>query len=155
VALSLGHGLSHVDRTYPTSDWRRALEAETMQFYVVLGYVWRVAVNVVELFVVLYIFYHLNARFEIIVIAVLGLIYTTIRTVAWALFHGLNNLGRNLGREFLYLQSLLGDQTVEERAREASEQAKRADRVIMKTYIDGFFISAIWIVCFYQLLANL
>jgi len=69
-------------------------------FYVVLGgYVWRVAVNIVELLVVLYIFYHLNARFEIIVIAVLGLIYTTIRTVAWALFHGLNNLGRNLGRE--------------------------------------------------------
>jgi hypothetical protein len=124
-------------------------------FYVVLGYVWRIATNVIQLLIVLYVFYYLNERFEIIVIAVLGLIYTVIRSIAWGLLITFNNLAQQLEREFLNLQRLLGDHSAEERATEAREQAKLVDRAIMKTYIDGFFISVTWIVCLYELLANL
>jgi hypothetical protein len=135
-------------------------------FLVVLGYVWRVASNLIQLLVVLFIFSKLNVRFEVIVIAVLGLIYTALRTMGFGLFLAFTNLERLLDREFLQLRSLLSDQTLQDDDERdlvltedwkavSAEKAKLMDRAIYKSYIDALFVMVIWIICLYQLFTNL
>ncbi|WP_407194304.1 hypothetical protein [Bradyrhizobium sp. STM 3566] len=47
---------------------------------VVIGYIWKVAVNIVILFIVAWALDKLHERAEALVIPVLGIIYVTIRT---------------------------------------------------------------------------
>jgi hypothetical protein len=101
-------------------------------FLVALGYLWRVVSNLIQLLVVLYIFSKLKTPFEVIVVAVLGLIYTTVRTMGFGNFIAFTNLGKGLDQEFIRLRRLLGDQTVQEHEAEVSEQNKRLKRLAAK-----------------------
>ena len=50
----------------------------------IVGYIWRVLTNLLYLAVVLYALDQLHGRTETLTISTLGLIYVTIRTIAWA-----------------------------------------------------------------------
>jgi hypothetical protein len=121
------------------------------KFFVFLGYVWRIVSNVIQLLVVLYVFSKLKGGFDVIVIAVLGLIYTTLRTMGWALGMTFAKLGQGLSDEFIRLRRLLGDQT-EEAEVELSEHVKLLRRQLAKSYIDLVFVAIISLYCIYQLL---
>jgi hypothetical protein len=135
-------------------------------FLVVLGYVWRVVSNLIQLLVVLYIFSKLNERFEVIVIAVLGLIYTALRSMGWGLFMAFTGMERLLDREFLLLRRLLNDQTLQDDDERdliltedwkavAALKTKLMERAMFKSYIDALFVGVIWIICLYQLFTYL
>ena len=52
----------------------------------IVGYIWRVIVNLFYLAVVMYALDKLHDRTETLIISTLGLIYVTIRTIAWGQF---------------------------------------------------------------------
>jgi hypothetical protein len=52
----------------------------------IVGYTWRVLVNLFYLAVVMYALDQLHGRTETLIISTLGLIYVTIRTIAWGQF---------------------------------------------------------------------
>jgi hypothetical protein len=52
----------------------------------IVGYIWRVITNLFYLALVLYALDQLRGRTETLIISTLGLIYVTIRTIAWGQF---------------------------------------------------------------------
>jgi hypothetical protein len=54
----------------------------------IVGYIWRVIVNLFYLAIVLYALDKLHDRTETLIISTLGLLYVTIRTIAWGQFMG-------------------------------------------------------------------
>jgi len=121
-----------------------------------LGYTWRVLVNLFYVAIVLYVFDKLHGRHETtILVAVLGLIYVAIRTIATGQFHALFEIIKVLNRDLIRLRELLHDQSVEGHKLEFEEQAQVADRVIHKLYIDGFFLGIVGLICLIVLFTEL
>ena len=120
-----------------------------------LGYFWRVAVNGFYLFIVFYVLDKLDRRPEIITVAVLGLIYVTIRTIAigQTVFH-LHNYTQ-IAKSVLYLRSLVNDPTYEENKLDWEQAEARVPTVVAKLYIDGFFLSVISLLCLVVLFSHL
>jgi hypothetical protein len=52
----------------------------------IIGYIWRVITNLFYLAVVMYALGELHGRKETLIVSTLGLIYVTIRTIAWGQF---------------------------------------------------------------------
>jgi hypothetical protein len=95
-----------------------------------LGYTWRVLVNLFYVAIVLYVFDKLHGRHETtILVAVLGLIYVAIRTIATGQFHALFEIIKVLTRDLIRVRELLHDQSVEGHKLEFEEQTQAADRV--------------------------
>jgi hypothetical protein len=122
------------------------------KLFVFLGYVWRVVFNLIQLLVVLYILDKVKGDFQVIVVAVLGIIYATIRTIGFGLALSFINTGQALEREFKRLRHLLNDQLIEEDEVELVEQKTQAKRLIAKSYIDMVSVSIIWLFCVVSLL---
>jgi hypothetical protein len=116
---------------------------------VALAYTWRVLVNVFFVAVVLYVFDKLHGRTENITVAVLGLVYVTIRGIA--IWHGigLSNTIKIMDADFTRIRELLGD---EQHARDRREAAKTGSKSLERErnkliFIDGIFLSIISIIC--------
>jgi hypothetical protein len=125
--------------------------------YVVVGYVWHVIQSVIQLLVVLYIFHKLNDRFEIVVVAILGLIYVFMRIIGSGLFIGFVSLDAKLDGEFRRLRRLAGDEGIQEDEEDEAliEKTKLTARLAHKNHISAFFVGVIWVICLYQLLTKL
>src|SRR5262249_19218090 len=101
-----------------------------------LGYVWRVLVNLFYVAIVLYVFDRLQGRHDTsIVVAILGLIYVTIRSIAIGQALGLIGVAKGLHVHLMRIRELLHDEHVEEYKLDFNEQVKRADSSIIKQYI--------------------
>ena len=82
---------------------------------VALGYVWRVLTNVFYVAVVLYVFSALHGRSEAITVAVLGLVYVTIRTIAIGQASGLADALKVIEADVIRIRELLHDEYTEDR----------------------------------------
>jgi hypothetical protein len=119
-----------------------------------LGYTWRIIGNVFYVLVVLFVFAHIAERDIKIVVAVLGLIYVTIRWIA-------------LGQFFAYAPMLIGLVKSVDELKEAAgiprlgtaEEYEEVDAQLkttkVKAYIDGVFLSVISLICLFALFSAL
>jgi len=122
----------------------------------VLGYVWRVLVNLFYVAIVLYVFAKLQGRHDtIILVAVLGLIYVTIRSIAIGQGHGLIGMAKSLTVDLMRIRELLRDEFIEDRRLSFKDDVEVADRLIIKAYIDGFFLGIVSLICLVVLFAEL
>jgi len=118
-----------------------------------LGYLWTVAVNCFYLFVVLYVFGKLGKRPEVVTVAILGLIYITIRSIA--IWQALDSIGlfTQVNKQLLYVRKLLNDPTYEENERAWNEAENATSYATL--YIDGFFLWLISMICLLVLFTHL
>jgi hypothetical protein len=120
-----------------------------------LGYLWTVAVNCFYLFVVLYVFDKLEGKPQVVTVAVLGLIYVTMRTIAIGqfLFHLQNYI--QINKSILYLRSLVNDPTYDESRHAWGESEAKTPHMTYKLYIDAAFLWVIGIFCALVLFSHL
>jgi hypothetical protein len=124
-------------------------------FLTVLGYAWRILINIIQLVIVLVVFLNLKGRFEVIVVSTLGFIYLTLRTMGWGQAVMLINMSLGIDREFAHIRGLLGEEITEKQKAETEELTKRTKRQMAKSYVDLVFLSIIWIICLYQLFTGI
>jgi hypothetical protein len=123
---------------------------------VVLGYTWRVLVNVFYIAVVLYVFDKLQGRSEaIITVAVLGLIYVTIRSIAIGQGMGLANALKIIEADLIRLRELARDEHARKRWDTEQAGSEVLSRERNKLYIDGVFLSIVSIICLLVLFSEL
>ena len=120
-------------------------------FMIVLGWIWRIAVNVVQLWVVLVVFERLQGRFENIVVAVLGLIYLAIRAVGFGNFLLQVSFAKASNHQMLRIRQLLSDPMVDEDAAAMADNSKAIDRAMMKGWVDQAFLALVWVACLFAL----
>ncbi len=120
-----------------------------------LGYGWRVAVNLIEIVVVMAIFSGLRGRFETTVVAILGVIYVTVRTIGISSWMMAVNTAIRQDLQFFRISELAQDPLLEEykEARKKSE----ADLSIatVKAWINVGGLAVTSLICLFQLLTNL
>jgi hypothetical protein len=114
---------------------------------VIIGYAWRVLINIFYIAVILYVFDKLQRRPEIVTVAVLGLIYVTIRTIAIGQAIGLFNALKIIEADIVQIRELLKDEHAADRWEAAKADSKVLERTRNKLYIDGFFLSIVSIIC--------
>ena len=112
-----------------------------------MSYARTVVANCFYLFVIGYVFAKLNGRTEIITVAILGLIYVTIRTIAIGQLIMTLTLFTDVNRQLLYMRSLLNDPTYEENKRAWDEVEESKPQKLGKYYIDLGFLSLIGLFC--------
>jgi hypothetical protein len=118
--------------------------------WAVFKFAWRVISNLLQILIVLYVFSRLSARFEIIIVAILGLIYVTIRGVAFGIWYMLVNIAYGANNDFIFIRKHIGDD-VTEREEEAKTAHGQATQTFYKNAIDGVALSIISLICLYQL----
>jgi hypothetical protein len=123
---------------------------------VVLGYTWRVLINIFYIAVVLYVFDKLQGRSEaIITVAVLGLIYVTIRSIAIWQGMGLANALKVIESDLIRLRELGRDEHARNRLEASKADSEVLSRERNKLFIDGFFLSIVSIICLWVLFSEL
>jgi hypothetical protein len=142
VAVQLG-GISS------SKQGRKAVET----FVNILGWIWRLAVNVIQLILVVVVFSTLRGRFEVTVVSIPGFIYVTIRTVGFGIWMAFVGLANGIEREVVRLRDLLNDPLAEWEVEGKAAALKIAKRTESKLYVDMAFLGIVWLVCLYQLLA--
>ena len=88
-------------------------------------------------------------------VAVLGLIYVTIRSIALSQGHSFIEITKGLRGELLRIRELLHDEFVEHHKRELTEALEVVDRAMIKGYIDGFFLGIVSLICLFVLFTEL
>jgi hypothetical protein len=117
-----------------------------------LGYTWRVLVNLFYVAIILYVFEKLNGHHETtILVAVLGLIYVTIRTIGIGQTHVSIDISKALRGDLIRIRELLHDEFIDDHKLELKEQTQVVDRVIVKAYIDAFFLGIVSLICLFVL----
>jgi hypothetical protein len=121
-----------------------------------LRYVWTVAVNCFYLFVVLWVFCKLSGHRELsITIAVLGLIYVTIRNIgmgmAAVMFESLSRTQKQL----LQVQQFVRDPNYDPNQKQLDETEELKQTTVVKMYINGFFLWLIGLICLLVLFTTL
>jgi hypothetical protein len=115
---------------------------------------WAVAINLIALVVVLTIFSRGFEPFERVVLGALGVIYATIRTIAWGTAHVLKQSALGLAEEFFRVRRLLNDDSVDEAERATREalMATKSNEVV--GWINLAFLAAIYVVCVFNILIS-
>jgi hypothetical protein len=119
-----------------------------------LAYAWRIFVNLIVLAVVLGIFSGLHARFETVVVAILGLLYVSIRSIAFSQTVMLREAIIGIDHHFVRIRDLLGDERILEHQVEMDQLKEAGDRRINRAYVDLFFLGIVSLVCIYHLLSG-
>jgi hypothetical protein len=122
----------------------------------VIGYVWRVLVNVFYVAVVLYVFDKLQGHSEaIITVSVLGLIYVTIRSIAISQGMGLASALKVIESDIIRLRELVHDEQARQRLASSKADSEVLSRERNKLAIDGFFLFIVSIICLLALFGEL
>jgi hypothetical protein len=103
---------------------------------------------------VLYIFSRLNDRFEIIVVAILGMIYVTIVSINLNAASMMASLVIIFEKDIIFIRKKLGDD-VSERLKETREAESKMLHAWLKVAISGFSYFLIGLICLYQLFSVL
>jgi hypothetical protein len=128
-----------------------------------LGYTWRVLLNCAYLAIVLLVFNGLQGRRDAcVIVAVLGLIYVSMRSSAIAHAIALVQMALGIDRQLVTIRHLLQrsaeeDDLVEQAAtkKQISEAEETIHTLRIKLSIDGVFLLLIGLVCLVVLLHNL
>jgi hypothetical protein len=110
----------------------------------IVGYVWRIITNLFYLAVVVYALDSLRGRTETLIISTLGMIYVTIRSIAWGQFIAMLGTNTALQVQLDAIQARL-DGTFDPVPAEDMEQAKKVWTV--KWIIDTIFLALISLLC--------
>ena len=112
-----------------------------------LGYLWTVAVNCFYLLIIVAVFDKLYQRPEAVVVAILGLIYVTIRMIGIGLSMGMARSLLHLNKQLLCIRSLLNDPATDYEA-EFMRELEKADRDhLLKRDINVAFLGITTFVC--------
>jgi hypothetical protein len=111
----------------------------------IVGYIWRVIVNLFYLAVVVYALDQLRGRTETLIISTLGLIYVTIRTIAWGQFIAMLGTNSALQLRLDTIQARL-DGTFDP-IMPAEEIAALQKTWQVKWIIDSIFLAIISLLC--------
>jgi hypothetical protein len=124
------------------------------KLFTILGWAWLILVNLFILAIVLYIFSRLDTRSDIIIVSILGQIYTAIRGYAFLQGQAIIRLFLSSEKEFRKIKTLLGDHDeYEEESRAEIETMLNKD--IAKGWGNIAFLAIIDIICIFELLTNL
>jgi hypothetical protein len=110
----------------------------------IVGYIWRVITNLFYLAAVIYALGELHGRMETLIISTLGLIYVTIRTIAWGQFMGTLGMTAGLQIQLDAIQARL-DGTFDPTP--AYEIKALHNTWQVKWIIDGIFLAIISLLC--------
>lgn len=120
----------------------------------VLSYVWLLLSNTFYLLVVLYVFSRLHDRLETIVVAVLGLIYVTIRSLAIAQWIDLTARSLAFLKQFEDLRlAVIPNYETDRSEWEIAE--KLLTSVHIKMFLVSIFLMLIALVCLWRLFSVL
>jgi hypothetical protein len=115
-----------------------------------LSFAWHVISNVLQILIVLYVFSRLQVRFEVIVVAILGLIYVTIQGIGFGIRLMMGMLTINVQKDLIFIRKKMGD-NVSAREKEASATESKMTSMPFTLLIDGVGFSLIFLICLYQL----
>ena len=111
----------------------------------IVGYSWRVITNLFYLVVVMYALNELHGRTEILIISTLGLIYVTIRSIAWGQFLAMLGTNSALQVQLDAIQGRVDGNFVPTMPADEIEALQSTWRV--KWIIDSIFLAIISLVC--------
>lgn len=115
-----------------------------------LAYVWRVLINLVMLTIVAGTLLSARGRFEITVIAILGMIYVAVRSSGIGYAMTYIQLTHALDNEFTRVRELLGEDQQGHRQYLSDLQRTSSGR-LRRLYIDAVFHSIAFLICLYWL----
>lgn len=110
----------------------------------IVGYIWRVVINLFYLAIVLFTLNELRGRTETLVISTLGIIYVTIRTIAWGQFIATLSVTAALQSQLNTIQARL-DGTFDPIPADEIEAIQKAWHI--KWIIDVIFLGIISLLC--------
>jgi hypothetical protein len=122
------------------------------KFLSFLAYVWRVLVNLIMLLVLGGVIHEAHSPFEITVVASLGLIYVTIRSIGIGQAMMFVNFATGVDTEFTRIRRLFGDPDIDQHEEDASALRKLVRRRMGRFYVDVAFLSIAFFICLYWLL---
>ena len=119
-----------------------------------LSYTWRIVVNVFYVLVVLFVFVNIEAHDTKIIVAVLGLLYVTIRGIAIGQFFANAPMMIGLVKSVDELKERVG---IPRTGTLAEYEAVEAifHTTTVKVYIDSAFLSLIGFICLFVLFSAL
>lgn len=120
-----------------------------------LGYIWKISTCLIELALVLLVFSRLQDKQTIIIVSILGLIYTTVRTMAYGEWQSLVGMATALDNHFARLWSILGVQDDSDYKEASQKIAKSFERQARKMYIEMTTLAIISLICIFHLLMAL
>jgi hypothetical protein len=120
--------------------------------FLVLSYIWRIFRNLIELAIVWTVLMSMRGHFEITVMSSLGLMYVTIRSIAFGQMMFLARITGGIDKAILHLRHLLNDDAVQDDRLLLDDAAKIVNRQLNKGYVDLAFLSIISLICLYFLL---
>jgi hypothetical protein len=110
-------------------------------------YVWSISSCLVQLAIILFVFGHLKGRTEDITVAILGLLYVTIRSIAIGLGVGLFKFWLAMDKELIRIREMLGEDAslIQERN---ETNTRLEDKIITGgMVITGIFLSIVGLIC--------
>jgi hypothetical protein len=110
---------------------------------IALGYIWKVVVNIVILFIVAWALDKLNGRTETLIVAVLGMIYVTIRTTQGFQGLAIMELALRHQGQIDAIRTWIDGTYQPDRA----DELKLFKRVRAEFYIDCIFLALISLLC--------
>ena len=119
------------------------------------GYGWSVWVNLFYVSIILWVFSKLSNKTDEITIAVLGLIYVTIRTIAIGQHILSMDFASALDGQLLIIRKLLRDPKASEFEATLPVAQEIMERRRVKLYIHAFFLFVVSILCLGVLLGAL
>jgi hypothetical protein len=114
------------------------------------AYLWRVFINLIMLVIVLGTLLEARGRFEVTVIAILGLTYVTIRSMGIGHAMAYMQLARGLDAELTRIRELLGEDRKYHRE-DMDELQKMSKGKVRRLYIDAVFYAVAFFICLYWL----
>ena len=110
---------------------------------IALGYIWKVAANIVILCIVAWALDALHGRTETLIVAVLGMIYVTIRTTQGLQSLAMVELALHHQEQIDAIRTWIDGTFQPDR----TEEIQLFKRVRAKFYIDGCFLALISLLC--------
>jgi hypothetical protein len=126
-----------------------------------LYYGWRVLASLLQILIVLFVFSSIHETQTILLVAILGIIYTTIRGVAYGRVLGQTQVMQSLADELLDIKRLLGDASGRSHLWGSGDEHSRADivadlkRKMIGAWIDWSGLSIIGLICLFQIFTHL
>jgi hypothetical protein len=119
------------------------------------GYAWTVIANLIAMAVILYVFSNTGSGFETKVIAILVIIYLTVRGFEAGYSLATSNLAIGLDSEFKRMRGLLKSPADKYEIEAFQETKQKAEKAMIKMYINSIFMSIAYMIALWNLFSSL
>jgi len=128
---------------------------EKKNYWKWLGYIWTVIVNLITIGVVFAIYDNVYDSFEIIVVSLLILIYLGFQSFSMIYNKTMIETAFVLDGEFKRIRRLLKNEPNEYKTKKIQEAKKKADKAMVKMYINSIFLFIIYLITLFYLFGEL